>query len=53
MLDDPRYDHPAMRAHLRGCAACADEAVSLLELAAYDRGVDPQAAVARLGLPAD
>jgi hypothetical protein len=53
MLDDPRYDHHAMRAHLRGCAACADEAVSLLELAAHDRGVDPQPAVARFGLPAD
>ncbi len=32
---------PAMKVHLEGCAACADEAQSLLELAAEDAGQDP------------
>jgi hypothetical protein len=31
---------PAMRAHLRGCAACEEEARSLLLLVAGDRGID-------------
>ena len=39
---------PAMRAHLAGCAACAEEAVSLLLLAAAERGVDPGPALQRL-----
>jgi hypothetical protein len=30
----------AMRAHLRGCAACEEEARSLLLLVADDRGID-------------
>jgi hypothetical protein len=53
LLGDPHYDHPAMRAHLHGCAACAEEAVTLLELAAHDAGVDPQPALARSGLAGD
>jgi alkylation response protein AidB-like acyl-CoA dehydrogenase len=32
---------PAMRAHLIGCAACGEEARSLLLLAAQDQGIDP------------
>jgi len=32
---------PAMRAHLIGCAACGEEARSLLLLAAQDQGLDP------------
>ena len=31
---------PEFRAHLRGCAACHDEAWSLAELAAQDLGLD-------------
>jgi len=30
---------PAMRAHLSGCAACREEAQTLLALAAADRGL--------------
>ena len=29
---DPDHDDPAMRTHLRGCGACADEADALLEM---------------------
>lgn len=29
---DPGHVDPAMRAHLRGCGACADEAAALAEL---------------------
>jgi hypothetical protein len=32
---------PPMRVHLRGCPACAEEAATLLELAAEDAGVEP------------
>jgi hypothetical protein len=32
LVRDPEYDDEAMRAHLRGCGACADEADALLEL---------------------
>jgi hypothetical protein len=48
LLADPGYDAPAMRAHLRGCGACAEEAVSLLELAAADADLDAAPARARL-----
>jgi len=41
-------DSPAMRAHLRGCSACHDEAASLLVLAAADLGTDPAEALQRL-----
>lgn len=34
-------------AHLRSCGACRDEARTLLQLAAEDRGIDPTAATAR------
>jgi hypothetical protein len=37
-----------MRAHLAGCHACRDEAESLLELAAADRGLDPELVARRL-----
>jgi hypothetical protein len=33
-LADPTYDEPRMAAHLAGCSACAEEAESLLALAA-------------------
>jgi len=35
----------AMPAHLSGCAACAEEATTLLLLAASDEGVDPAQAL--------
>jgi hypothetical protein len=38
----------AMPAHLSGCSACAEEATTLLLLAAGDEGVDPARALHRL-----
>ena len=35
---DPQYEDAAMRAHLTGCAACADEADALLELLTRSAG---------------
>jgi hypothetical protein len=40
LLGDPGHDLPAMRAHLAGCSACAEEALSLLLLIADEDGVD-------------
>ena len=40
---------PAMRAHLRGCPACAEEAAALAVLAAQDAGQDPSPALAVIG----
>ena len=37
-LGDPHYEDPAMKAHLSGCGACADEADSLRELLSHDAG---------------
>ncbi|MGY1643230.1 hypothetical protein ACI782_19155 [Geodermatophilus sp. SYSU D00703] len=37
----------AMPAHLAGCAACSEEAATLLLLAAAEAGVDPAAALRR------
>ena len=48
LLSDPGYDHRAMRTHLAGCAACAEEARSLVWLVAEERGLDPAAALRRL-----
>jgi hypothetical protein len=33
---DPRYEDPAMDAHLAGCGACAEEAATLEELLTQD-----------------
>jgi len=38
---------PAFRAHLIGCAACREEALSLLELAAQDLDLDRETVLAR------
>jgi hypothetical protein len=38
----------AMPAHLAGCAACAEEAATLLLLAAADAGLDPAPALERI-----
>jgi hypothetical protein len=48
LIADPEYRHPAMAAHLRGCGACAEETVALIELAARDADVDPAPLLARL-----
>lgn len=39
---------PAMAVHLRGCPACAEEAETVLALAAEDTGIDPDVAIGRL-----
>ena len=41
-------DLGAMPAHLAGCSACAEEATTLLLLAASDEGIDPGEALHRL-----
>ena len=50
LLTDPDRDHdlPAMRTHLAGCAACAEEAQSLLCLVAKQDGFDPAPTLRRL-----
>jgi len=49
LLTDPEHDMPAMRIHLAGCTACAEEAQSLIEIVAAQDGLDPAPAVKRLG----
>ena len=50
LLADPgTTEMPEMLVHLRACAACAEEAESLIRLVAADTGVDPAPALARLG----
>jgi hypothetical protein len=44
----PPAELAAMPAHLSGCSACAEEAATLLLLAATDDGVDPAEALHRL-----
>jgi hypothetical protein len=48
LLSDPDYNFPAMRTHLAGCAACAEEARSLIQLVAEQDGLDPAPALHRL-----
>ena len=48
LLSDPDHDLPAMRTHLTGCAACAEEARSLISLVAEQDGVDPGPALESL-----
>ncbi len=48
LLSDPGHDLPAMRIHLAGCAACAEEARSLLGFVAEQDGLDPAPALRRL-----
>jgi len=40
---------PEMRAHLRGCPACAEEAATLAILAAEEAGLDPAPTLAVIG----
>jgi hypothetical protein len=46
--EQPDRELSAMPAHLSGCSACAEEATTVLLLAASDAGVDPAAALQRL-----
>lgn len=48
LLEDHWDAMPEMAVHLRGCPACAEEATTLLVLAAEDTGVDPAPALTRL-----
>jgi hypothetical protein len=48
LLSDPDHHLPAMRTHLAGCAACAEEAQSLLQLVAEQGGLDPTPALIQL-----
>ena len=48
LLSDPNHDLPAMRTHLAGCAACAEEARSLIGFVAEQDGLDPAPALRRL-----
>jgi len=45
---DPDHDLPAMRTHLAGCTACAEEARSLAWFVAKEDGLDPASAGGRL-----
>ena len=45
---DPDPDLPAMRTHLAGCNACAEEARSLILLVAEQDGLDAAAALRRI-----
>ncbi len=51
MSDPDTTDLPEMRVHLRGCAACAEEAESLLLLVAEQDGLDAGPAARRLQQP--
>jgi hypothetical protein len=48
LLSNPDHDLPAMRTHLAGCAACVEEARSLVCLVADQDGIDPAPALRRL-----
>jgi hypothetical protein len=54
LIDTPEPPDPelaAMPAHLSGCSACDEEAVTLLVLAATEAGIDPAEALHRLARP--
>jgi hypothetical protein len=53
LADRPGGHSPAMAAHLAGCAACAEEAQSLLLFVAGQDGVDAAPALRRLHQAAD
>lgn len=52
LLSDLNPDLPAMRTHLAGCAACAEEARSLICFVAEQDGLDTEPALQRLEDPA-
>lgn len=49
LADPDSTDLPEMGVHLSGCAACAEEALSLLLLVADQEDLDPAPASRRLG----
>ncbi len=49
LLDGTWTTLDSMSAHLRGCPACAEEAATLVVLAAEDSGQDPGPAVTLIG----
>lgn len=49
LADPDTTELPEMDVHLAGCAACAEEALSLLLLVADQDGIDPGPASRRLG----
>jgi len=51
LANSPTADDAAMRVHLAGCPACAEELESLLALAAEDADVDDAVALRRLHEP--
>ena len=51
LMHPPAADDAAMRVHLAGCPACAEELESLLVLVADDAGIDATAALRRLRRP--
>ena len=48
LLADPDHDQLAMRTHLAGCNACAEEARSLILLVAEQDGISPAPALGAL-----
>jgi hypothetical protein len=48
LLADPDHDTLPMRTHLAGCAACAEEARSLIVFVAEQDGLDPTPALQRI-----
>ena len=48
LLSGNEPDRPAMRTHLAGCTACAEEARSLIVFVAEQDGRDPAPALRRL-----
>jgi hypothetical protein len=48
LLADPDHDMLPMRTHLAGCAACAEEARSLIAFVAEQDGLDPTPALERI-----
>ncbi|MEO7449227.1 MAG: hypothetical protein ABI336_13225 [Humibacillus sp.] len=48
LLSDPDHDQLAMRTHLAGCDACAEEARSLIVLVAERDGISPTGALTAL-----
>lgn len=51
LLADPDHQRPdlsGMRTHLTGCAACAEEARSLIAFVAQQDGIDPEPALRHL-----
>jgi hypothetical protein len=53
LLSRPDADDLAMRVHVAGCPACAEELESLVQLVADENGLDAAPALRRLHQPVD